>query len=262
MPDTSSKARIRAAFGRAKGYDAQASIQAEAARTLLNLALARGLPLRPAILDMGCGTGTVALALASHTEHGLYLCADLSPAMLSRARSTLARTGQISLFAAMDAERPALGKSFDLVISNMALQWTTNLHAAVARLWSLVRAGGLLAFSLPGPETFREWRSAHERLGLACGLWDYPGADALRAMLPQGTALTITEEHRTASFGRALDFPRHLKALGGAVPRMDHAPLSPAGFKAVLSELDAAFPHGPQMTYQLFYALVSKPQQG
>lgn len=260
MPRASSpKACIRAAFGRAREYDAQAAIQAEAARVLAGLVLERGLPAHPAILDMGCGTGNVAMALGSHTGQGLHLCADLSPAMLSRARGRLTQVGQGALFAAMDAECPALRTSFDLVISSMALQWTSDPGAAVAGLWSLVRAGGLLAFALPGPETFGEWRRAHQRLGLDCGLWEYPDAQALRTMLPAGTTMFMKEERRRASFRSALDFPRHLKSLGGRVPRLGHAPLSPAQFKAVLAELDAAFPHGPRLTYHLFYVLASKP---
>jgi len=262
---SSPKARIGAAFGCAREYDAQAAIQAEAARVLAGLVLERGLPPHPSVLDMGCGTGNVALALGGHTGQGLYLCADLSPAMLARARGKLAEAGDhapyAAHYAAMDAERPALRGAFDLVISSMALQWTTNLAATVAGVWSLVRPGGLLAFALPGPETFREWRQAHQRLGLACGLWEYPDATALRAMLP-AVAVTIREERRSVSFRRALDFPRHLKALGGFVPRPGHAPLPPVRFRAVLAELDAVFPNGPRLTYQLFYALASKPGQG
>ena len=209
------------------------------------------------VLDMGCGTGATALALRRQVRTSTYLCADLCPAMLQRARANLSDAGPGVLYAAMDAESPALAGAFDLVISNMALQWTTNPAAAIAGLWSLVRPGGLLALSLPGPETFCEWRQAHERLGLACGLWDYPGLPALAAMLPAGASLT--EERHSMAFRRAIDFPRHLKALGGFIPRPGHAPLSPAMFKAVLSRLDADFPDGPRLTYQIFYALASKP---
>ncbi len=267
--EASSKARIRAAFGHAWDYDAQATVQAKAARTLAAMAAERGLPSAPAVLDMGCGTGNTALALAQHVSPGLYLCADLCPAMLQRARENFCRSPALAesfnasrtavLFAAMDAEYPALAGTFDLVISNMALQWTSNPATAIAGLWALVRPGGLLALSLPGPETFRQWRQAHERLGLACGLWEYPDLLALQDMLPVEAA--VSQEHHTVKFARAIDFPRHLKALGGFIPRQGHAPLPPAHFRAVLGALDAAFPEGPELTYQIFYALASKPKE-
>jgi malonyl-CoA O-methyltransferase len=130
------------------------------------------------------------------------------------------------------------------------------MGAALAGLWDLLLPGGLLAVAVPGERTFRAWREAHERRGLPCGLQDFPSATQLAGLFPQPPA--ITEEHHPLALTRALDLPRHLKRVGGFVPRPGHVPLAPADFRAVLADLDAA---RPGMGYHVLYALAFKAPQ-
>ena len=264
-------ARIREAFGKAHSYDSQATVQAATARRLAGLILERGLPDGTHALDMGCGTGVLAAHLLASGKLGRYLCADIAPAMLDRARAKLlglpaepypadvppGLAWPHPLFAVMDAAAPALKPGFHLAASNMALHWTANLGAVVAGLWKLVLPGGMLAVAIPGENTFRAWREAHERLILPCGLQDFPSAESFSQLFPV-QPLMIEETH-LLNLKHALDLPRHLKAVGGHVPRAGHKPLSPGQFRAVLAELDKA---RPPLGYHVLYALALKPGLG
>lgn len=274
--------RIREAFGKARNYDSHAQVQAATARQLAWLVLESGLPVGARVLDMGCGTGGLAGHLLTSGKMESYLGADISPAMLARAKAKLAKATPKPLFAAMDASAPALKPGFDracpvqavegfatcarepgfhLVASNMALHWTQDLRAALSALWELVLPGGLLAVAIPGENTFRAWREAHERLGLPCGLQDFPSGSAFAGYFPASAILLgVTQEFRPLKLRSALDLPRHLKAIGGCVARSGHQPLTPDQFRAVLTELDQSGPGLPPLGYHVLYGLARKPQ--
>jgi malonyl-CoA O-methyltransferase len=156
----------------------------------------------------------------------------------------------------MDAAAPALSPGFHLVASNMALHWVADTAAVLNRLWELVLPGGMLAVAVPGEKTFASWRQAHQRLGLPCGLQDFLSATNLERLFPG--APTVTEQTIELHLARALDLPRHLKAVGGYVARSGHAPLTPGQFRAVLAALEAA---GSNTGYHVLYALALKPSE-
>lgn len=106
--------------------------------------LAAHLPPAPAdVLDLGCGTGTltVLLAEAGHRVRG----ADLSPAMLERARAKASAAGLDVTFALGDAAEPDAEKgSVDVVLCRHVL-WALPDPAAVVRRWRrLLRPDGRL----------------------------------------------------------------------------------------------------------------------
>jgi len=251
------QARIRRAFSQATDYDAHALAQAGAAAHLAGLILARGLPPGARVLDAGCGTGFLAERLIARGGIGRYVLADISPVMLGRARARLAGAAPGPLACAMDIQHPALRPGFDLVASSMALHWTEDMGRAVAALWKLLRPGGLLAVCVPGPDTFAPWRAAHRALDLPCGLQEFPTPEALAALFP--VRPEITSQMLPVRLRGALDLPRHLRAVGGRVPRQGHAPLSPAQFRAVLRQADAS---REPMAYHALYALASRPALG
>jgi ubiquinone/menaquinone biosynthesis C-methylase UbiE len=89
---------------------------------------------RSAILDVGCGTGSLSLLLASagHDVTGI----DFAPAMIEVARSKSTRAGSTATFDVQDATAPSFSPaSFDAVISRQVL-WALPDRAIAIRNWA------------------------------------------------------------------------------------------------------------------------------
>ncbi len=238
------KQRVEAAFSQAAQYDSAASVQAETARRLaLKLA---ALPVAPArILEIGCGTGLLSRHLAAAFPAAQLTLTDISAAMLERCR---ARLGDGPAYRVMDGEAAdsAMG-NFDLIASSLAVQWFNDLPGSIARLMRLLAPQGRLIFATLGRDSLAEWRQAHEALGLACGLHDYPGADDFP--LPDGVTAGIGQEVIAAHYASGQRFARSLKTLGAATPRPGYRPLPAGDFRRVLAGLAGDF----TVSYHILY---------
>ena len=101
---------------------------------------------RSAVLDVGCGLGDAALALANDLgTDGEIVGIDVSAKMIAGAQSR-ARTARCSVrFRVGDAlELAEPNCSFDAARSERTLQWLTDPKAAVAEMARVLRPGGLL----------------------------------------------------------------------------------------------------------------------
>ena len=151
------------AFDRlAPGYDEALSSQANPVVPMLRqrfyAACSRHFPPGATLLELGCGTGTDALALAARGHR--VVATDLAPAMIERARAKAA-AAPAAVAAAVDfhalgvtalAERwPLLGRRVDGVYSNLApLNCELSLTPLRALLEQALPAGGcFVAVVLP-----------------------------------------------------------------------------------------------------------------
>lgn len=229
-------------------YDSAAQAQAVAADRLVELVAELPLPARPTVLEVGCGTGLLTRRLLPRLG-GDWMVTDLSPAMVDAAAAAVGRDR--ARFRVMDGERPdtMLGL-FDLIVSNLAVQWFLDLGRAVNRLRARLAPGGTLVFSTLGRGSFANWIDAHARLGLHPGTPTYPDAAALRALLP-GSARVLTETV-TVRHADGRDFAVALKRIGAGTPAPGHVPLSPGALRRVLRALG-----GPvDIDYVIHYALI------
>lgn len=114
-------------------------------RDLLALVQARH-PAR--VVDLGCGTGELTVALHSALDAGTTLGLDSSSEMLARAPSALPSGVSLRLGTIQDwlASRP---DPVDVLFSNAALHWIQDHASLVPRLGALVAPGGELAFQVP-----------------------------------------------------------------------------------------------------------------
>jgi len=96
-----------------------------------------------AILDIGCGTGSLSIVMAGlgHDVSGI----DLSPGMIAQARAKAAAAGLTIQFREMDAGDLSLAPGqFDAVVCRHLL-WALPEPAEVLRRWvALLRPGGRL----------------------------------------------------------------------------------------------------------------------
>lgn len=116
--------------------------------TLRALALCRGVPPRPSVLDIGCGPGMQTLALARALT-GPITAVDLHPEYLVQLEEAACNGGVADRVTTIVADMRALpfaGASFDLVWSEGAAYIMGFAHA-LAEWRRLLRPGGCLAVS-------------------------------------------------------------------------------------------------------------------
>lgn len=95
------------------------------------------------ILDVGCGSGFIALILADlgHEVRGI----DLTPEMIAEARAEAARVGSTATFELRDAEDTGLAPgSFDVIVTRNLTWALPHLAHAYAHWHELLAPGGVL----------------------------------------------------------------------------------------------------------------------
>ncbi|MEO8133561.1 MAG: malonyl-ACP O-methyltransferase BioC [Betaproteobacteria bacterium] len=177
-------ALARRRFGRAvatpaafAAYRDAAILQREVARRMLErLDYVR---LDPAlVIDAGCGVGHALPGLRGRFPAARLLAVDFALPMLLRARAAANAEQRIHvpdwlrrlLPAAGEHRQHALAADFgrlplrdasvDCIWSNLALHWHDDPASLFAEWHRVIKTGGLVQFSLLGPDTLRELRSA------------------------------------------------------------------------------------------------------
>ncbi|MBI4844124.1 MAG: malonyl-ACP O-methyltransferase BioC [Nitrospirae bacterium] len=147
--------KIKSAFSRAaKTYDAHADIQKESAAGLVRL-LGN---INPAsILEIGCATGNYTAMLAERFPQAPITSVDFSQTMADIAMTKLHEKSNVS-FICHDAEKllNETDKRYDLITSNAALQWFTDINNSIRNIAKLLEPHGIFIFSVFGPQTFNE----------------------------------------------------------------------------------------------------------
>ena len=246
------RSRISAAFGRADGYEAAATVQRAAAKRLATAITGQTFPPRPAILELGCGTGFLTRALAPAVGSAQWTVSDIAPAMVERARAILDLAADYRVIDG-EAVDPTLGR-FDLIVSNLAFQWFADLPGAVSRLAGLLSPRGMLAFSTMAAGSFAEWLDVLDAERLDAGTPAYPDRGDLVALAPPGysAAVEIVDFPQTQPDARG--FLQRLKAIGAATPAAGYRPLPPAALKRAMARFDA----GPRIvTYRIAFCLIT-----
>jgi ubiquinone/menaquinone biosynthesis C-methylase UbiE len=104
------------------------------------------------VLDVACGTGIVARQAAEKVgSSGSVTAVDLAPDMIDVAKSLPAPTGAHIEWHVADAEAlPLDDSSFDVVLSQMGLQFMGDKAKAVAELGRVLAPGGRILINTPG----------------------------------------------------------------------------------------------------------------
>lgn len=259
---------VRRGFDRrARGYDDAAVLAREVAgRMLERLDLVRMQPAR--VLDLGSGTGGVARALLQRYPQAQAVALDLSLQMLRTGRpakpfwaSWRARAAR-PVCAAME-RLPLADGAFDMVCSNLALEWSAAPEQALREVQRVLRRGGLFMFSTLGPDTLRELRAAMPGAWRGRPLADMH--DVGDALVRQGFADPVMDVERiTLTYASVRALLRELRATG-AMPASAPAAagLRGRGWLCAVERGYGAFLHDGRVpaTFEIVYGHAWKSEQ-
>ena len=219
------KRLLRRRFDRAAaGYERSAVLAREIANRMNErLGLLRVTPQR--VLDLGSGTGFGARLLRNRYPGARVIELDLSAAMLRQSRrhagwlrrSVDRLTGALEPRVCADAERlPFTADAFDLVWSNLALQWLGPPQHALAELHRVLRPGGACFFSTLGPDTLKELRGAYAQVDPGVHVHQFIDLHDYGDMLVHARFAdpVMDMEHLTLTYADVKSLLRELKAAG------------------------------------------------
>ncbi|AZB25750.1 methyltransferase domain-containing protein [Chryseobacterium bernardetii] len=138
------------------------------------------------VIDLGCGTGELTSKLLDYLEDSKVLGIDSSEEMLEKASQF--KASRLTFEKRSIEEQLHLGDTYDLVISNAAIQWCSNHKELFPRIISKIKEGGQLAVQVPsnheyvvhqllrkiaGTEPFKSAYSGWEREYTVLSIEDY-----------------------------------------------------------------------------------------
>ena len=134
-----------------EGWQTFVSIEMTTASAAPRLVSFAGIEPGARVLDVGCGTGVVALTTA---RHGAWVSGlDLTPKLLERARENAALMGLDVDWREGDAEAlPYADAEFDVVVSQYGHMFAPRPELAVGEMLRVLKPGGTIAFSTWPPE--------------------------------------------------------------------------------------------------------------
>ncbi len=254
------KEKIIHSFDQADQYDDYAVIQKIVAVKLSeyiknNCMDYNSLDHKISILEIGCGTGFL-------TEHLLYLfpnaefvITDISSQMLKRAEQKIKKCSNDIIFKIMDGENPQFDKKFDLICSNLSIQWFHDLACALKKLTNYLKPNGYIICSTLASETFKEWRSIYLHHQFECTLQNYPKKEEFEFFWPKTGSGYWVYEKIIDHFNHGLDFFRELRFIGASVPNKASVPLKRFQLNKIISDFNNYYKY---CTYHLAFGIFRK----
>lgn len=210
------KRQARLAFSRAASrYDEVAVLQREIGQRMIDrLALVKLVP--KVILDLGAGTGVATRQLARRYRGAKVLALDFALPMLRRARQRGGWLRRPSCLCADLEQLPLADRCVDLIYSNAALQWSTDLPQAFSEFLRVLRPGGLLMFTTFGPDTLKELRIAWSEADGYSHVSQFPDMHDLGDALVRARFAdpVMDADRMTLTYDRVTALMQDLKVLG------------------------------------------------
>ena len=197
-----------------------------------------------AIWEIGCGTGILTkkllhLPIIKKIPSPTFRITDISSKMLQECKQMVNASFSETLsvdFILENAEEIILPDTFSLITSNCTFHWFQNLKNTLSNLITSLREGGDLFFSVLGDQSFCEWRSACESLGIEFVGYPLINKENLQEILTEfSLPFSITTEKIPISYSSATSFFRSFKDTGA---NYTNKSLSPKNFRKLIKKLD------------------------
>ncbi|HYW90075.1 MAG TPA: methyltransferase domain-containing protein [Chloroflexota bacterium] len=189
------------------------------------------------VLDAGCGSGRVTAGLLDRLPSGHVIAADLSAAMLTEARTTLAAYGERVSYLEVDLlqiHQALHHNAVDAIFSTATFHWIADHAALFKKLHDVLRPGGQMVAQCGGGANLARFMSTADTVAQrkpfrdtlhGQPLWRHQyGADETRQRLHQAgfepveVWLEDSPQHfddapALAAFARTVVLSRHVAAL-------------------------------------------------
>jgi malonyl-CoA O-methyltransferase len=217
------KSDIARGFGKASPtYERASRLQRFTGDTMLQRLVSQhdpGASLR--ILDLGCGTGWFARKFQQRYPGSHVTGIDLSPGMIDYAKSLNDST--ITWLVADATQLPLPDSEFDLIFSNLMIQWCENPELVLRECRRLLKPQGRLMISTLVDETLWElqqaWAKADPEGNHVNHFEPFASLAALaKAELPRATAETHTIR---LPYSSPMELASELKSLGAGYKGSD-----------------------------------------
>jgi trans-aconitate 2-methyltransferase len=148
-----------------------------------------------AVLDLGCGTGELTVALAEKLPESHVTGIDSSAEMLAKAKENSADRVTFD-----HGTVETVAGEWDLLFSHAVLHWVENHRALIPHLWTMLKPGGQLAVQIPANHN----HPSHTCITAAASA--EPFKSALGGWLRQSPVLEIDEYAQLLYSCGAADF--------------------------------------------------------
>lgn len=227
------KTLIAQSFDRSvENYDDHTVIQKQAAHRLMTLVP----DIEPqSILEIGCGTGYLTKIIKDRYPNSDITAVDISKNMIACCQSNIDNI----CFEVADGEIYETDKKFDLIISNMTIQWFDDVKSGLDHLKNLLKPDGLLVFSGLGRDSFYEWNQVNNKSGFIEG----------------SNQVDIKLEDRTKiQYKSGLDFLKSIKIIGAGQPVSSHKKSSVKELKKSCKLLEEQY--DATVTWHIIYGCI------
>jgi malonyl-CoA O-methyltransferase len=231
------KQKIENSFGsKVASYNRHAFLQKESAQKLCFF-LPEIAPLK--ILEIGCGTGFLTQELQKKYPESEILSIDISKEMIKACTQKFLGYNNFQ-FNVMDGEHFHSSEKFDLIISNLSIQWFEKPLQGLKDLTKFLTDDGVLFYTTIGKKSFQEWKDILTNLNLSSGIIGSPDYEGI-----------FQEDKKIISYKNSLDFLRNFKKIGAHQPRPDYVPLTSSQLKQACTAHDTAY--NGQITWHILY---------
>jgi malonyl-CoA O-methyltransferase len=165
------------------------------------------------VLDLGSGTGFVSDACSEKKLFKQIINLDISEAMLHNSQAINKTNKKIC---ADLQSLPFKNSSIELCLSSYAFQWAHCIEKLFSELYRVLKPGGMLFFSIPGPETFNELKNAWLDVDDAVHVHDFCNdKEILNTAFSHGfKALHYNQVYDVLEYGDQKSALQHIKKIG------------------------------------------------
>ncbi len=166
------------------------------------------------ILDLGCGTGYFSEKISELYPHCKMTCLDLSDGMLAQVEKK--QLANVTCLQGDIDNLPFADNHFDLIFSNLVLQWSEDLAACLKQLKGSLTDGGKLHFSTLLNGTLNELTQAWKAVDLHPHTNSFLDLDSIKLQIQQAgfKKVSIKTETRVLHYENVIEVMRALKGIG------------------------------------------------